>query len=74
MKFFDDRTFPVELTCGHEVCARCIIKESTEEESEFSCQVCDTAKKIKHEFARNYVRRARKEASLKIPLLKCQTH
>ena len=42
MKFFNDITFPVELNCGHEFCARCIIKEMPEEEGEICCQVCDT--------------------------------
>jgi hypothetical protein len=74
MNFSDDFSFPVELTCGHEVCVRCAIKDLPEEEAELCCQVCDTAQKIKHEIIRNLVRRARKEASLKIPLLRCKTH
>jgi hypothetical protein len=43
MKLLNDANFPVELTCGHEVCVRCIIKESSEEVGELCCQVCDTA-------------------------------
>jgi len=27
MKLLNDATFPVKLTCGHEMCVRCIIKE-----------------------------------------------
>jgi len=27
MKFLNNANFPVELTCGHEVCVWCIIKE-----------------------------------------------
>ena len=27
MNFLSDANFPVELTCGHEVCVRCIIKD-----------------------------------------------
>ena len=42
MKFVNDFSFPVKLTCGHEVCVKCIIKELPQEEAEFSCQICDT--------------------------------
>ena len=27
MKFLYDANFPVELTCGHEICVRCAIRE-----------------------------------------------
>ena len=27
MRILNDVSLPVELTCGHEVCVRCIIKE-----------------------------------------------
>ena len=37
MKYFYDDSFPVELTCGHEVCAKCIIKELPQEEAELCC-------------------------------------
>jgi len=53
---------------------RCAIKNFPREVAELYCQVCDTAHKIKHEIIRNLVRRARKEASLKISLLICKTH
>ena len=43
MKLLNDFSFPVELTCGHEVCIKCIIKELPEEQAEFRCQVCETA-------------------------------
>ena len=43
MKVLNDFSLPVELTCGHEVCVKCIIKESPNEEAELCCQVCDTA-------------------------------
>ena len=43
MRIMNDFTLPVELTCGHEVCVRCIIKELSEEEGELRCKVCDTA-------------------------------
>ena len=39
----NDFSFPVELTCGHEVCARCIIKELPQESAELNCPVCDTS-------------------------------
>jgi hypothetical protein len=51
MKIINDFSLPVELTCGHEVCLKCILKELPEEETEIFCQVCDTSKKIKHELA-----------------------
>ena len=38
MKFFNDFTFPVELTCGHEVCANCIIKELHQEKTDIKKQ------------------------------------
>jgi len=47
MKILNDSNIPVELTCGHEFCMRCIIKELPEEEAEFYCQVCESEKKIK---------------------------
>ena len=40
MKFINDFSFPVELTCGHEVCVICIIKELPQEDAEFCCQIC----------------------------------
>ena len=43
MKMLNDANWPVELTCGHEVCVKCIIKNLPEEEAEFCCQVCNTA-------------------------------
>ena len=43
MNFSNEFSFPVELTCGHEVCVRCAIKGLPEEEAELCCQVCDTA-------------------------------
>jgi len=74
MKFLNDANFPVGLTCGHEVCVRCIIKELPQEEAELYCQICETAQKIKSEDIRNFVRKARIEASEKIPELRCKTH
>jgi len=41
MNLLNDFSFPVELTCGHEVCVRCAIKELPSEEAELCCQVCD---------------------------------
>ena len=43
MKFINDFSFPVELTCGHKICVKCIIKDLPEEEAELCCQVCDSA-------------------------------
>ena len=42
MKILNDFSLPVELTCGHEVCVSCIIKELPQEDAELSCSVCDT--------------------------------
>ena len=42
MKFVNDFSFPVELTCGHEVCVKCAIKELSSEDAELWCQVCNT--------------------------------
>ena len=53
MKILNDGNLPVELTCGHQVCVRCILKDLPEEKAELSCQVCDSAQKIKHELARD---------------------
>lgn len=36
-------TFPVELTCGHEVCARCILKDLPQENAELICHRCDSS-------------------------------
>ena len=43
MKLLNDTNFPVELTCRHEACVKCIINELSHEEAEICCQVCDTA-------------------------------
>ena len=43
MRFLNDYSFPVELTCGHEVCIRCIIKDLPEDDAELRCNVCDSA-------------------------------
>ncbi len=43
MKLLNYANFPVELTCGHEYCVKCIIKELSEEEAELCCQACNTA-------------------------------
>ena len=53
MRIINDFSLPVELTCGHKVCVKCILKELPEEKAELSCQVCDSAQKIKHELARD---------------------
>ena len=37
MKYLFDDSLPVELTCGHEVCVKCIIKELPQEEAELCC-------------------------------------
>ena len=37
MLYLFDDSFPVELTCGHEVCVKCIIKELPQEEAELCC-------------------------------------
>ena len=37
LNFTDEFSFHVELTCGNEVCVRCIIKELPEEEAELCC-------------------------------------
>ena len=42
MKFLNDANFPVELTCGHKVCVKCILKDLPEEKEELCCQVCDS--------------------------------
>ena len=42
MRLLNDFSFPVELTCGHEICVRCIIKDLPEEKEELSCEVCDS--------------------------------
>ena len=42
MKFLNDFSFPVMLTCEHEVCVRCIIKELPQEEAELCCPLCET--------------------------------
>ena len=42
MKVLNYFSLPVELTCGHEVCVSCIIKELPYEHAELSCSVCDT--------------------------------
>ena len=31
MRILNDISLPVELTCGHEVCMRCILKDLSEE-------------------------------------------
>lgn len=31
---------PVELFCGHEVCARCVLKQSSCEDFDVNCQNC----------------------------------
>jgi len=36
MIMFQD-TLSVELTCGHEVCARCVLKDSSPESTELNC-------------------------------------
>ena len=36
-------SLPIELTCGHDVCVMCIIKELPHEEAELNCLVCETA-------------------------------
>ena len=43
MQIGNDFSLPIEITCGHEVCVRCIIKELPQEDAEFCCQVCDTS-------------------------------
>ncbi len=43
MNILNDFSFPVKLTCGHEVCAKCIIKELPQEEAELNCQVCKSS-------------------------------
>ena len=40
MVMFQD-TSPVELICGHEICARCILRESNNDDSEINCQKCN---------------------------------
>ncbi len=47
MNYLNDANWPVELTCGHEICVRCTIRDLPEEEAELCCQICDTAQKIK---------------------------
>jgi len=36
-KILNDFSLPVEITCGHKICVRCIIKELPHEEAELSC-------------------------------------
>ena len=43
MGFITGFSFPVELTCGHKICAESIIRDFAEEEAELCCQVCDSA-------------------------------
>ena len=43
MNLLYDANFPVQLTCGHEVCVRCILKEMPEKQAQLCCQVCDSA-------------------------------
>ena len=43
MRILNDVSLPVELTCGHEICVKCILKELPKEEAELCCQVCDSA-------------------------------
>ena len=40
MNMLQNDTFPVEITCGHEVCARCILKDLPQEDAEIQCKVC----------------------------------
>ena len=42
MKILNNFSFPVELTCSHKVCVKCVIKELPHEEAELCCQVCET--------------------------------
>ena len=42
----------VELTCGHEVCIKCIMIAMPLEESEITCNQCDSPQRIKHDNSR----------------------
>ena len=43
MKILNDGNLPVELTCGHELCVRCILKDLPEEQAELCYQVCNSS-------------------------------
>ena len=35
-------TLPITLTCGHDVCLKCILKAVPQEEQELTCNKCET--------------------------------
>jgi len=62
----------IEVTCGHEICMKCILKAMPQESSEIGCKKCNTPQRIKNSLDIKSIEKARQQVN--IPKLKCKAH
>ena len=65
-------TIPVELTCKHILCIKCVVTSMIDQE--ICCNQCDTNQRILHETHIHLVQMFKLEQTKFLPELKYKTH